>query len=203
MRRRVTYLFYREWYLEFLNHRTQEQKEPIYGSTDKSLPYSCQPAPKLQACRAGRKQHPGQKTMVRKEPEKKPKESSVTNRYGAAEKGENMKEEVRNKLTGLKINTAKGEEAYGSSYEEKLKQFIGSYDFMRLGQAVNGKRWESAAMCARRMSMEAEQLGLDCFQRQFAGLRQSIARKDIQEVKNLLSLVVVKRVRIQEVLKQS
>lgn len=112
-----------------------------------------------------------------------------------------MNEEIRNKLTSLKINTAKGEEAYGEAYEEKLKQFIQGYDFMRLGQAVNGKRWESAAMCARRMSMEAEKLGLECFQRQFTGLRQNIARKDTQEVKNLLSLVVVKRVRIQEVLK--
>ena len=34
-----------------------------------------------------------------------------------------MNEEIRNKLTSLKINTAKGEEAYGDAYEEKLKQF--------------------------------------------------------------------------------
>ncbi len=113
-----------------------------------------------------------------------------------------MNEEIRSKLAYLKINTEKGLDSYGEDYEEKLKQFIQGYDFMRLGQAVNGKRWESAAMCARRMSMEAEKLGLECFQRQFTGLRQNIARKDIQEVKNLLSLVVVKRIRIQEVLKE-
>lgn len=113
-----------------------------------------------------------------------------------------MNEEVRNKLTYLKINISKGRETYGEAFEEKLKLFIHSYDFMRLGQAVNGKRWESAAMCARRMSAEAERLGLECFQRQFTGLCQNIARKDVQEVKNLLSLVIVKRVRIQEILKQ-
>ncbi len=113
-----------------------------------------------------------------------------------------MNEEIRNKLTSLKININKGIDSYGEAYEEKLKQFMQGYDFMRLGQAVNGKRWESAAMCARRMSMEAEKLGLECFQRQFTGLRQNIARKDIQEVKNLLSLVIVKRIQIQEVLKQ-
>ena len=113
-----------------------------------------------------------------------------------------MNEEIKNQLIHLKINIAKGEENYGDDYEERLRQFIQGYDFMRLGQAVNGKRWESAAMCARRMSMEAEKLGLDCFQRQFTGLRQNIARKDMQEVKNLLSLVIVKRIRIQEVLRQ-
>ena len=113
-----------------------------------------------------------------------------------------MKEETRRKLEQLRINIERGQEAYGDAYEQKLKQFIQGYDFMRLGQAVNGKRWESAAMCARRMSMEAEKLGLECFQRQFTGLRQTIARKDTQEVKNLLSLVIVKRIQIQEVLKE-
>ena len=113
-----------------------------------------------------------------------------------------MNEEIKNQLIHLKINIAKGEENYGDDYEARLRQFIQGYDFMRLGQAVNGKRWESAAMCARRMSMEAEKLGLDCFQRQFTGLRQNIARKDMQEVKNLLSLVIVKRIQIQEVLRQ-
>lgn len=114
-----------------------------------------------------------------------------------------MKEEIKSKLTSLKINVGKGQEAYGEAYEEKLRQFIQGYDFMRLGQAVNGKHWESAAMCARRMSLEAEKLGLECFQRQFAGLRRNIAGRDMQEVKNLLSLVIVKRIRIQEVLKEA
>ena len=58
-------------------------------------------------------------------------------------------------------------------------------------------------MCVRRMSMEAERLGLDCFQRQFTGLRQNIARKDTIEVKNILSLVVVKRIQIQDALKMN
>lgn len=112
-----------------------------------------------------------------------------------------MKEELKNKLTKLKINVAHGEVTYGDIYEEKLREFIYGYDFMRLGQAVNGERWESAAMCVRRMSMEVEKLGLDCFQRQFTGLRQNIARRDSQEIKNILSLVIVKRVQIQDALK--
>lgn len=112
-----------------------------------------------------------------------------------------MTEEKRAQLLQLKINVDKGLESCGESYEEQLKRFICGYDFMKLGQAVNGERWESAAMCARRMTMEAEKLGLDCFQRQFQGMRQNIARKDSREVKSILSLVIVKRIQIQDALK--
>jgi hypothetical protein len=112
-----------------------------------------------------------------------------------------MQEERIKRLKGLKVNTEKGMDTYGDSYEEKLKLFLNSYDFMRLGQSVNGGRFESAAMCIRRMSMEAEKLGLECLARPFLGLRQNIARKDTQEVKNILSLVIVKRIQIQNVLK--
>lgn len=93
-------------------------------------------------------------------------------------------------------------ENFGEQYEEQLRKFITGYDFMRLGQAVQNNRWESAMMSIRRMSMQAEKLGLECFQRQFVGLRQNISRKDMQETKNILSLVIVKRIQIQDVLKQ-
>lgn len=112
-----------------------------------------------------------------------------------------MTEETIDKLLRLKINVDKGLDSYGESYAEQLKKFICGYDFMKLGQAINGGRWESAAMCARRMSIEAEKLGLDCFQRQFQGIRQNIARKDSQEVKSILSLVIAKRIQIQDALK--
>lgn len=114
-----------------------------------------------------------------------------------------MQEKLKKRLLTLKVNVDKGIENYGEEYEEQLKKFINGYDFMRLGQAVNNGRFESAAMCVRRMSMEAEKLGLDCFQRQFTGLRQNIARKDTMEVKNILSLVVVKRIQLQDALKNN
>lgn len=112
-----------------------------------------------------------------------------------------MDEQLKSKLAKLKVNTETGVENYGEQYEEQLRKFVNSYDFMKLGQAVQGGRFESAMMCIRRMSMEAEKLGLDCFQRQFTGLRQNIARKDVQETKNILSLVIVKRIQIQDALK--
>ncbi len=114
-----------------------------------------------------------------------------------------MQEAFKKKLLSLKVNVDKGIENYGDDYEEQLKKFINGYDFMKLGQAVNSGRFESAAMCVRRMSMEAEKLGLDCFQRSFTGLRQNIARKDGLEVKNILSLVIVKRIQLQDVFRSN
>lgn len=113
-----------------------------------------------------------------------------------------MNIELQDALHKLKINTQIGMENFGEQYEEQLRKFISGYDFMRLGQAVQNNRWESAMMSIRRMSMQAEKLGLECFQRQFTGLRQNISRKDMQETKNILSLVIVKRIQIQDVLKQ-
>ena len=103
------------------------------------------------------------------------------------------------KTCGINIET--GLENYNEDYLEELKKFINGYDFMRLGQAVNGKRWESAMMACRRMSMTADKLGLECYTRQFLGLRQNIARKSDAEVKNILSLMIRKRNQIQNVLK--
>jgi len=106
------------------------------------------------------------------------------------------------RLKKCSINTEKGIENYGEEYISSLKRFINGYDFMRLGQAVNGKRWESAMMACRRMSMESEKLGLECFTRQFQGLKQNIARKSDGEVKNILSLMIRKRIQIHEILKE-
>lgn len=116
--------------------------------------------------------------------------------------GEIMDLELQRELERLKINVEKGMDNHKEEYETKLRQFIMGYDFMRLGQTVNHGRWESAMMSIRRMSMQADTLGLECFQRQFTGLRQNVARKDIQETKNILSLVIIKRIQIQDVLKR-
>ena len=109
---------------------------------------------------------------------------------------------VMEKLRACGIDIAKGQENYGEEYIAELKKFINGYDFMRLGQAVNGGRWESAMMACRRMSMTAEKLGLDCFSRQFTGLRQNIARKSEAEVKNILSIMIRRRIMIRDVLKE-
>ncbi|MBQ8821636.1 MAG: hypothetical protein IJZ82_03255 [Lachnospiraceae bacterium] len=107
------------------------------------------------------------------------------------------------KLKALNIDIMKGQDSFGEDYPAELLKFVKSLDFMRLGQAVNTGRFESAMMTLRRMSMQADKLGLVCFERQFTGLRQNIARKDATEVKNILSLVIRKRIQIQDVLKDN
>ena len=109
-------------------------------------------------------------------------------------------EDMIEKLKGLNIDTQTGEENLGEEYIPELLKYVKSLEFMRLGQAVNSGRWESAMMTVRRMTLQAEKLGLKCFERQFTGLRQNIARKDANEVKNILSLVIRKRIQIQNVL---
>lgn len=72
-------------------------------------------------------------------------------------------------------------------------EFYKSLDFMRLGQAINRKQWQSAAMLIRRMEQKAKEAGVAEFERSFAGLRQCINRKDEREAKQILALVANKR----------
>ena len=81
-------------------------------------------------------------------------------------------------------------------YTQEQCQFIKSLDFMKLGQSVNHEQWQSAAMLIRRMDSKAKEVGLNGFERQFTGLRQCINRKDKAQAKQVLSIVVNKRVQI-------
>lgn len=81
-------------------------------------------------------------------------------------------------------------------YIDHLRSFLEGFDFMKLGQAVNRKRWESAMMTIRRMERRSDELGLVCFQRGFAGIRQAVVRKDALLAKQLLAAVIQKRVKL-------
>lgn len=78
-------------------------------------------------------------------------------------------------------------------YTKEQIEFLKSLDFMRLGQAINRGQWQSAAMTIRRMDIKAKEIHMDDFERNFIGLRQCINRKDGQEAKQILSVVVNKR----------
>lgn len=80
--------------------------------------------------------------------------------------------------------------------------FIRSYDFMRLGMAITHKQWQGAAMNIRRMDMQAKKVGAECFARQFTGLKQNIAGRNVQECKQILASVTARRVKIIEVLNE-
>ena len=109
----------------------------------------------------------------------------------------------------MDLNQLKG---YGidfqaSSYEDEqifitdLKDFIRSYEFMRLGQSINHKQWQAAGMKIQKMSKKAKELGITGWELQFRGLRQVIASKNQKEALQILSTVITKRVKVIEILK--
>ena len=85
---------------------------------------------------------------------------------------------------------------------EKQKVFIHGLDFMRLGQAINRGQWQSAAMIIQRMDRMAKEAGIKDFERQFTGIRQCINRRNGNEAKQILALVITKRVKMIEQLKE-
>ena len=82
------------------------------------------------------------------------------------------------------------------TYTQEQGEFIKSLDFMRLGQAINHEQWQSAAMIVRRMDNKTKELNITGFERQFTGIRQCINRKDKVQAKQILSIVVNKRVQL-------
>ena len=78
-------------------------------------------------------------------------------------------------------------------YTDAQIEFLKCMDFMRLGQAINHKQWQSASMIVRRLDEMAREAGINDFERAFTGIRQSINRKDIYEAKQIMAIVVNKR----------
>ena len=72
-------------------------------------------------------------------------------------------------------------------------EFYKSLDFMKLGQAINRGQWQAAAMTMRRLDMKAKEAGMNDFERNFTGIRQCVNRKDANEAKQILAVVINKR----------
>ena len=79
------------------------------------------------------------------------------------------------------------------NYTKEQIEFLKSLNFMKLGQALNRGQWQSAAMTIRRLDMKAKEAQMNDFERNFTGIRQCINRKDGNEAKQLLAVVVNKR----------
>lgn len=78
-------------------------------------------------------------------------------------------------------------------YTKEQIEFLKSLDFMKLGQAINREQWQAAAMTIRRLDMKAKEVGMNEFERNFTGIRQCINRKDGNEAKQILAVVINKR----------
>lgn len=83
-----------------------------------------------------------------------------------------------------------------NEHSEQIHAFLHSYDFMKLGQAINKNQWQIAAMTIQRMTKQAKELGLDAFDRSFTGLRQAINRREATGAKQALAVVISKRVKL-------
>lgn len=74
--------------------------------------------------------------------------------------------------------------------------FLQSYDFMKLGQAVNHRNWQVAAMTVQRMQNRVRELELTVFEKQLTGIRQCILHKQERQAKDILALVMARRARM-------
>lgn len=79
------------------------------------------------------------------------------------------------------------------NFTKEQTDFLKSQDFMRLGQAINREQWQSAFMTIRRLDERAKAVGIHDFERNFTGIRQCINRKEKEEAKQILAIVVNKR----------
>ena len=79
------------------------------------------------------------------------------------------------------------------NFTKEQTEFLKSLDFMRLGQAINREQWQSAFMTIRRLNDKANEVGIHDFERNFTGIRQCINRKEKEEAKQILAVVVNKR----------
>ncbi len=77
--------------------------------------------------------------------------------------------------------------------EPKNLIFLKSYDFMKLGQAIEHGNWQMAAMTSQRMQKTAQELEMDMFVRQLANIRQCIMHKQGKAAKDILALMVARR----------
>ena len=81
------------------------------------------------------------------------------------------------------------------NYSNEQIDFFKSLDFMKLGQAINRGQWQAAAMIIRRLDMRAKEVEITEFEKNFTGIRQCINRRDGNEAKQILAIVINKRAR--------
>ncbi len=81
-------------------------------------------------------------------------------------------------------------------YINSLLDYLKGYDFMKLGHDISNGQWGNAQTRSSRMGRMAMELGLMDFHRLLAGIRQNAAAKNKNEAKQLLAVLVSKRVRL-------
>lgn len=106
-------------------------------------------------------------------------------------------EEVIERMEAMGIEASKEIERLGAtSYLEKWKELLNSYDFMRLGQAINKGKWETARMILHRLEGTVKELGAVSWQHAIKGLQQAVSCRNTREAKPILAIMIQKRVQL-------
>ena len=81
--------------------------------------------------------------------------------------------------------------------EEKLKDFLNSYDFMRLGQAIAQGNQNMAMMIVSHLQQAAQEAGVaEQFGMNLQGIRQCVIGRDMKQAQDILAVVTAKRVKL-------
>ncbi len=79
------------------------------------------------------------------------------------------------------------------------REFLDSFDFMRLGQAITQRNQNMAMMILAHLQQAAKDAGLaEEFDSNFKGIRGCILGGDIQQAQDILAIVTAKRVKMQQ-----
>jgi len=87
--------------------------------------------------------------------------------------------------------------------QEKIISFLESYDFMKLGQAINRGQWNSAMMILQRLDRSVQELEISVMVQPLKGIRLAILGRNTIQAKQALSLLVGKRVALIKQMKEN
>lgn len=80
-----------------------------------------------------------------------------------------------------------------------IDEFLNSYDFMRLGQALVQNNQNMAMMILTHLQRAAEDAGLnDMFGQNLQGIRQCVIGGEYKQAEDILAVVTAKRVKMIE-----
>lgn len=113
-----------------------------------------------------------------------------------------MKEEIKKEIQAVGVEIQKGIMELGEEvYQKELVCFLKGMDFAKLGYAINGQHWESAIMCTKRMLKTVTRLHIHCMQQLLQQINQAVISKKDKEAKQILALIVQKRVVLLKIIK--
>lgn len=85
---------------------------------------------------------------------------------------------------------------------EALRIFLESYDFMKLGQALNRGQWNSAMMTLQRMNASVQKLGIRSMIQPLKAVRLAVLGRNVKQAKQALAALIGKRVQLIKCMKE-